>query len=297
MKNKFNIGDKVMIRMDLEVGKIYGGLPLLPRMAEHCGLISEIVGIDFRDAYSCCYVLKDVCSSIGMLWIWSEEMLEGPMKYLCDVKIPKSGAPNIKIEKVSGGPKFKKGDSVKVIKQFTDVKAGCYQVLDVLYINGKSWYTLKGAPMIWVPEEYLEINDPKSYTKPQEFDDNDYVYVLDKFGMVSYKSVYSIVHEDKFTEHLFRHATMDNRCFSNVKAITAYQHWTQPIADICRFKQEKDAEFVSTEDNPGYTVDFLPTAGGFGAHVLRSPCMWVPTFSTFNLALECANWINGKYNL
>jgi hypothetical protein len=32
MKNKFNIGDKVMIRGDLEEGEWYGGLVLLPLM-------------------------------------------------------------------------------------------------------------------------------------------------------------------------------------------------------------------------------------------------------------------------
>jgi hypothetical protein len=288
MKNKFNIGDKVMIRGDLKVGEMYGELTLLDSMAEHCGTISEIAYIRARVNSSCCYILKGVGPSFGLPWLWSEEMLK---------KVKEETHKNDK------KPKFKNGDSVKVTEQFADVKTGYYQVLDVLYINEKSWYTLKGAPMIWVPEEYLEINDPESYTKPQEFDKDDYVYVLDEFGMVSYKSVPSIIYEDRFTEHLFRNACMYNRCFSNVKAIDAYQHWTQPIADMCRFKQEKDAEFVSTEANPGYVVEtgflspFPRPSTGFMAHKLQGPCKWVPTFSTFDLAIECANWLNDKYNL
>lgn len=224
MKNKFNIGDRVMIRTDLEVLEKYGELTLLDSMAEHCGTISEIAHIRARVNSSCCYILKGVGPSFGLSWLWSEEMLE---------KVEEEALENSK------KPKFKKGDSVKVTEQFADVKTGYYQVLDVLYINEKSWYTLKGAPMIWVPEENLETSGPKC----------------------------------------------------------VYQSWTRPIVDMCRFKQEKDAEFVSTEANPGYVVDFLPTAGCFGSYILRSPCIWVPTFSTFNLADECAEWINNKYNL
>lgn len=170
MKNKFNIGDRVMIRTDLEVFEKYGELTLLDSMAEHCGTISEIAYIRTRVNSSCCYILKGVGPSFGLPWLWSEEMLADPMTYLCGVKIEKASKDSaisnlkvgIKIEKASKKPKFKKGDSVKVAKQFADVKTGYYQVLDVLYINEKSWYTLKGAPMIWVPEENLEMNDNNS---------------------------------------------------------------------------------------------------------------------------------------
>lgn len=179
MKNKFNIGDKVMVRGDLEIGEWYGGLVFLPLMAEHHGTISEIINVEFRNNYSCCYFLKDMYSPVGYPWYWSEEMLENPVVHLCNVEVKKaskdSAMGSLKISKVGEshewaekpgsypwGCKFKKGDSVKVTKQFTDVKTGYYQVLDAICINEKSWYTLKGAPMIWVPEENLEINDHDS---------------------------------------------------------------------------------------------------------------------------------------
>lgn len=179
MKNKFNIGDKVMVRGDLEIGEWYGGLVFLPLMVEHRGTISEIINVEFRSNYSCCYFLKDMYSPVGYPWYWSEEMLENPVVHLCNVEVKKaskdSAMGSLKISKVGEshewaekpgsypwGCKFKKGDSVKVTKQFTDVKTGYYQVLDAICINEKSWYTLKGAPMIWVPEENLEINDHDS---------------------------------------------------------------------------------------------------------------------------------------
>lgn len=163
MKNKFNIGDKVIIREDLEIGEWYGGLVLLPLMAEHCGVISEIVNVEFRSNYSCCYCLKDMYSPVGYPWYFSEEMLENPVVHLYNVKIKRASKDSaIKPESHPWGCKFKKGDSVKVTKQFTDVKTGYYQVLDAICVNKKSWYILKGAPMIWVPEENLEINDHNS---------------------------------------------------------------------------------------------------------------------------------------
>jgi hypothetical protein len=281
MKNKFNIGDKVMIRTDLEVFEKYGELTLLDSMAEHCGTISEIAYIRARVNSSCCYILKGVGPSFGLPWLWSEEMLK---------KVKEETHKNDK------KPKFKNGDSVKVTEQFADVKTGYYQVLDVLYINEKSWYTLKGAPMIWVPEEYLETNDPESYTKPQMFEENDRIYLLDKFGAVSPEYVSSIISEP-FGEEYLKYAVADNRCFNDGRTACAYQSWTRPIADMCRFKQEKDSSFVSTKDNPGYAVGVPVYGRTFWAHKLDIPCRWVPTFSTFNLADECAKWINNKYNL
>lgn len=321
MKNKFNVGDRVMIRTDLELGEEYGELTLLDSMAEHCGTISEIAYIRARVNSSCCYILKGVGPSFGLPWLWSEEMLAGPVKYLCDVKIEKaskdSAISGLKVEKASKKPKFNTGDKVRIkadlkvgeryggLKYFEGMARHAGKCYEVLYYSTDIpvTYVLKDCQgfgdsyWVWAEAMLEKVKEDESYIKPQEFDDDDYVYVLDKFGRISYKSVYSIVHEDRFAEHLFKNATINNRCFSNVKAITAYQHWTQLIADICRFKQEKDASFISNKWNPGYVIDFLPTAGGFGAHVLRSPCIWVPTFSTFNLADECANWINNKYNL
>jgi hypothetical protein len=352
MKNKFNIGDEVMIRTGLKVGDEYGDLTYSSRMNEHAGKTYKIQSCIVTGTTHL-YTLENCLGDSGFPWVWSEEMLTASTSWRYPL-----------------GPKFKKGDSVYLPENFDvtpgRVSAGVYEVLDAIFADCTAWYTLKGAPMIWVPEARLQkkTSEPKfntgdkvriktdlkvgekyggitycesrakyagkcykvlyraleephflytlndcrrvdhgdwlwseemlesakedePYTKPQEFKDDDYVYLLDKFGLVSYESASSI----------FRNVRMDNRCFSNGQAAIAYKNWTRPIADMCRFKQEKDAFFISTEDNPGYVIDFLPYTGTFGVHELHRPCEWMPTFSAFDLALECAHWINNKYHL
>ena len=66
MKNKFNIGDKVQIRKDLEAGSCYGGLTLFDgKMSSYRGQICTVAGATRQGNY-------DVVENP---FVWSEEML------------------------------------------------------------------------------------------------------------------------------------------------------------------------------------------------------------------------------
>lgn len=65
---KFNVGDRVKIK-DLEYDKIYDRVYVADEMLEHCGKVTEIIGVNsnFNDRY----ILKDC----GIYW-FHEDMLE-----------------------------------------------------------------------------------------------------------------------------------------------------------------------------------------------------------------------------
>jgi hypothetical protein len=64
----FKIGDKVIIREDLEAGKVYGGVSFISRMREFLGKEATITGICYAGGF-----LLDIDDEV---FSWSAEMFE-----------------------------------------------------------------------------------------------------------------------------------------------------------------------------------------------------------------------------
>lgn len=66
--SKYKVGDKVLIREDLEVSKYYGSCSVVPRMKKYLGQIATIERIDIDGDYEIDLDDKE--------WSWTEEMIE-----------------------------------------------------------------------------------------------------------------------------------------------------------------------------------------------------------------------------
>ena len=68
---KYKIGDKVKVRTDLIADEVYGGQSFMSGMKPFVGKIYTISRIDSDQKY---YMFEE----IG--WVWTDEMIEGPVK-------------------------------------------------------------------------------------------------------------------------------------------------------------------------------------------------------------------------
>ena len=68
---KYKVGDKVKVREDLEIGKVYCGQTFVVQMKQYKGQIVTIKVVN-NDGY---YIEED-----GQDWYWTDEMLEEPKK-------------------------------------------------------------------------------------------------------------------------------------------------------------------------------------------------------------------------